>query len=108
MSKNAIKSLRVAGRHVTEYLIKLLMVRGYSFNSSADFETVREIKEALCYMSIDPAKESKLALETTALDKEYKLPDGTIIQVGRERFAATECLMKPYLLGEDYEDPGIA
>jgi actin-related protein 2 len=44
-----IKRLNVAGRHVTQYLTKLLQLRGYSFNSSADFETVREIKEAMCY-----------------------------------------------------------
>jgi len=40
-----IKRLDVAGRHLTEYLIKLLLLRGYTFNRSADFETVREIKE---------------------------------------------------------------
>ena len=51
----------MAGRHVTQYLIKLLMIRGYAFNSSADFETVREIKEKLCYVSIDSAKERKIA-----------------------------------------------
>src|SRR5207253_1261653 len=48
-----IKRLNVAGRHVTEYLIKLLLLRGYAFNSSADFETVREIKEQLAYVSYD-------------------------------------------------------
>jgi actin-related protein 2 len=26
-----------AGRHITRYLIKLLLLRGYAFNSSADF-----------------------------------------------------------------------
>jgi len=58
---NNIKALKVAGRHVTEYLIKLLLLRGYAFNSSADFETVREIKEKLCYMSVSLEKERKLA-----------------------------------------------
>lgn len=61
---------------MTERLIKLLLLRGYAFNSSADFEIVREIKEDLCYMSINIEKERKLAQETTVLDKEYKLPDG--------------------------------
>jgi actin-related protein 2 len=56
-----IKRLNVAGRHVTEYLIKLLLFRGYAFNSSADFETVREIKEQLCYVSYDIKKDRKLA-----------------------------------------------
>lgn len=100
--------MKVAGRHVTEYLIKLLLLRGYAFNSSADFETVRTIKEELCYMSVNLKKERKLGMETTVLDKEYKLPDGSIINIGRERFEAAECLMQPHLLGEDYEDPGLA
>ena len=41
----------MAGRHVTEYLGKLLTMRGYALNSSADFETIREIKEKFCFVS---------------------------------------------------------
>ena len=81
-------------------------MRGYAFNSSADFETVREIKEATCYVSYDVKKDRKLAMETTVVDKEYKLPDKTSIVVGRERFEAPECLFSPSLV--DSEKPGIA
>jgi len=56
-----IKRLNVAGRHVTDYLIKLLLLRGYAFNSTADFETVREIKEKLCYVSYDLKKDRLLS-----------------------------------------------
>jgi len=45
-----------------------MTLRGYAFNSSADFETVREIKEAKCFVSYDPVKDRKLANETTLLD----------------------------------------
>ncbi|CAE7937836.1 arp2, partial [Symbiodinium sp. KB8] len=41
--------LDVAGRHITRYLIKLMLLRGYAFNRSADFQTVQDIKEKFCY-----------------------------------------------------------
>lgn len=41
LAENSIERLNFAGRFVTNYLIKLLLIRGYAFNSSADFETIR-------------------------------------------------------------------
>ena len=75
------------------------MQRGYAFNSTADFETVREIKESMCFVSYNPVKDKKLADETTLLDKEYTLPDKTVIKIGRERFLASECMFNPTLCG---------
>jgi actin-related protein len=37
------RRLDIAGRDITRYLIKLLLLRGYAFNHSADFETVKSI-----------------------------------------------------------------
>ena len=106
VQQHAIRRLNLAGRHVTNYLVKLLMQRGYAFNSSADFETVREIKEAMCFVSYNPDKDRKLANETTLLDKEYTLPDQTMIRIGRERFMAAECMFNPELCG--ISDMGFA
>ena len=38
------------------------------------------------------------------IDKEYKLPDGQTIIVGRERFEAPEILMNPSLIDDESED----
>ena len=57
----------MAGRSITKYLIKLLLLRGYAFNRTADAETVREIKEKLCYVGYDIPQERRLAHETTVL-----------------------------------------
>lgn len=95
--QHLIRRLDVAGRHVTTYMNKLLMLRGYAFNSVADFETVRIIKEKLCYVAYDIAQERRLALETTCLMQTYTLPDGKVIKLGRERFEAPECLFTPSL-----------
>lgn len=100
------KRLDVAGRDVTKYLIKLLLLRGYAFNRTADFETVREIKEKLCYTGYDLDLETKLATETTVLVENYTLPDGRVIRVGSERFEAPEALFQPNLV--DVEAVGMA
>ncbi|XP_021310272.1 actin-related protein 2 isoform X2 [Sorghum bicolor] len=100
------KRMNVAGRHITSYLVDLLSRRGYAMNKSADFETVREIKEKLCYISYDYKREYQLGLETTILVKSYTLPDGRVIKVGTERFQAPEALFTPELI--DVEGDGMA
>mmetsp|Transcript_49695 Transcript_49695/g.107649 ORF Transcript_49695/g.107649 Transcript_49695/m.107649 type:complete len:388 (+) Transcript_49695:160-1323(+) len=102
----SIKRLDVAGRHLTEYLIRLLQLRGYTFNRSADYETVREIKEKVCYVGYDLELEKKLALETTTVMQSYTLPDGRVIKVGAERFEAPEALFDPGRVG--VEGKGLA
>ncbi|KRY33839.1 Actin-related protein 2, partial [Trichinella spiralis] len=100
------KRLDIAGRNITSYLVSLLKLRGYAFNHSADFETVRQIKEKLCYTAYDIEQEVKLALETVILVKPYTLPDGRVIRVGSERFQAPEVLFQPNLI--DVECCGIS
>jgi len=104
--EHIVARMDVAGRDVTNYLIKLMLLRGYAFNKTADFETVRQIKEKFCYVAYDLNLEKKLALETTTLVQSYELPDGTVIKIGAERFEAPECLFKPHVV--DYEKDGIS
>jgi len=108
MLKNEIKRLDVAGRNVTERLIKLLQARGHNFHRSADMDTVRQIKEKHCYIGYDLAVENKLAVDTTCLTTKYKLPDSRVITLGAERFQAPEVLFQPHLGDEKYaEQKGI-
>jgi actin-related protein 2 len=103
--QHLIRRLDVAGRHVTRYLIKLLQARGYNFNRSADFETVRLIKEQCCYVGYDLDVERRLGLETTTLMQPFVLPDGREIKVAQERYEAPEVLFDPRLV--DSEKPGM-
>jgi len=100
------KRIDVAGRDITRYLIKLLLLRGYAFNRTADFETVRHIKEKLCYVGHDIELEKKLATETTVLVDTFTLPDGRVIKLGRERYMAPEALFQPSLI--DIDGNGMA
>uniref|UniRef100_G3QZJ7 Actin-related protein 2 n=1 Tax=Gorilla gorilla gorilla TaxID=9595 RepID=G3QZJ7_GORGO len=96
----------VAIQAVLTLYAQLLLLRGYAFNHSADFETVRMIKEKLCYVGYNIEQEQKLALETTVLVESYTLPDGRIIKVGGERFEAPEALFQPHLI--NVEGVGVA
>jgi len=96
-----VRRLDVAGSDITRRMIELLQLRGYSFNRTADFETIREVKEKYCYVGYDMAVENRLATETTTLMKTYELPDGRVIKLGPERYMAPEILFQPSLIGKE-------
>eukprot|EP00933_Yihiella_yeosuensis_P046845 TRINITY_DN42475_c0_g1_i1.p1 TRINITY_DN42475_c0_g1~~TRINITY_DN42475_c0_g1_i1.p1 ORF type:complete len:396 (-),score=68.05 TRINITY_DN42475_c0_g1_i1:130-1317(-) len=102
-----VQRVNLAGRHVTEHLMKLLIGQGQPLNANADFETVREVKQKLCYVALDPVAEKRLARETTLVDKQYTLPDSRTMRVGAERFMAPEILFNPALNGSG-DGAGIA
>merc|ERR1712018_143613 len=70
---HAILRLDLAGRELTNYLMKILTERGYTWVATA--------------------------AASTSLEKSYELPDGQVITIGNERFRAPEALFQPSFLG---------
>uniref|UniRef100_A0A3Q7HY80 Actin n=1 Tax=Solanum lycopersicum TaxID=4081 RepID=A0A3Q7HY80_SOLLC len=77
----ALPHVDLAGRDLTEYMVKILTERGYSFTTSA---------------------EKEIELETTktgsAVEKNYELPDEQVITIGAERFRCPKVLYQPSLI----------
>ena len=109
----------LAGRHVSDYLRHLLLAeRAVLMSSASELQIVREIKEQLCYVSMDfacdmAAQQPELAAAASGgrrrprrcrsrhsrMQSVYELPDGQRLMLGCERFQAPEALFDPSLIG---------
>ena len=89
---NATLNMDLAGRGLTDYMLKLL-------NGKCSFDVASKIKESLGYIALDFNQELQNATSNSSLERKYELPDGKVITVGKERFQCPEVLFKPSVSG---------
>jgi actin beta/gamma 1 len=102
---HAVIRLDLAGCDLTDYMMKLLIERGYGevlkpgFHPQYIRAIVRDIKESFCFVAVDFEEEMKKAAKSSALKKSFELHDGSIITIVNELFRCPEVLFQPNLSG---------
>uniref|UniRef100_A0A8D0HG70 Actin-related protein T3 n=1 Tax=Sphenodon punctatus TaxID=8508 RepID=A0A8D0HG70_SPHPU len=100
---HAVLRLDLAGRDLTDYLMRILRESGVSMVTTAEREIVRDMKETLCYVCLDI--EEEMTKKPSEVEKSYKLPDGQVVKVHNQLFRCPETLFHPANVG--MESPGI-
>ena len=93
---HTISRIDLAGRDLTDYMVKILTERGYSFTTTAEKE-MDDIRKVAMSPRILKKKWPRRRL--LSLEKSYELPDGQVITIGSERFRCPEVLFQPSMLG---------
>ena len=94
--QNSKLRMDLAGKDITDYLVKNLEESGVSFNTLVQKKIISKlIKEKTCYVAFDFEKEKNNYKSMT-----YEMPDGKLINVKDERFRAPEILFHPEMSGK--------
>ncbi|MFX1255635.1 MAG: actin, cytoplasmic 2 [Promethearchaeota archaeon] len=99
---HAISHNDLAGYDLTNYLNRFLRLRGYNFDTPMEQEIVRDIKEKLCYVALDPEKELIRLRKAGGISKQYMLPNGASLELDHERFEVPEVFFNPAAIGRDH------
>ena len=101
LQHQAITSLSIAGRELTQCMMRLIKDHGHYLGTTSRFEIARDLKEKHCYVASDYAAEMEKAPASSELKITYEMPDHQMLTIGNERFRCMEPLFQPRLADLD-------
>ena len=90
--------LPIGGTHIDSYLKRLLLQSGIEISNKNDEVILKDIKEKLCYVTIDLEEEQQKYEHVNEIEKTYQMPDGPEVHIGAQRFRSVEPLFNPRLI----------
>ena len=96
---HAINRRNFGGGDLTKYLSEILTECGYKFTTTAEMETLREIKEKNCYVALNYDEELQKLNKNNDFDVSYKIPNGKVVKFSDQQIRCPEILFKPQLNG---------
>merc|ERR1719263_2167626 len=95
---HAIQRINLAGRDLTDYICKILQESKITLTTTAERESAKKIKEDLCYCSMNFADEVD---NFAGKEKQFEMPDGTVVTVHNQMIRCPELMFKPSLDGKE-------
>ena len=89
---SCIQTIDVGGKDVSEFLLKMLVKKGYDEKKIKN--NIKYIKEKYCY--VENENNSKNNKEIT----KFNLPDGTEINLDKEKYLCSEILFHPEMINK--------
>ena len=91
-------TLEIGGKHINDFLKKLLAQNGGKIPKNIETKVLRDIKENYCYIAYDIDEELQKADHLNDIEKSYFLPEGQELILSTQRFKCVEPLFDPQLL----------
>jgi len=95
---HAIQRINLAGRDLTDYICKILTESKINLHTSAERMSAMKIKEELCYVSMNFGEEVD---NFAGKEKQFELPDMSIVTVHNQIIRCPELMFKPSLDGKE-------
>merc|ERR1711907_630898 len=93
-----IQRINLAGRDLTDYICKILQESKITLTTTAERESAKKIKEDLCYCSMGFATDVE---NFAGKEKQFEMPDGTVVTVHNQMIRCPELMFKPSLDGKE-------